>query len=278
MDGEEERLLQAAREEDRIRSRNRAIQDLLEPARAEAEMLDAGKSTRNRFITAARLRIESGPHPFEVEPVYETLIASHLATAARGGEVLGQTWKHTNLMKGTAFFPETKNGNARTVPLRSHLVDLLERLKATRNGDDPRVFPVSIDTWDAAWERIRERAGLDEDFRRHDLRHEGISQIAEAGHQSGMPFDVVTLAAITGHRDLRSLQRYINLDKGRLAIHMDHVFDEARRRESTHKGRLRLTKKFERQLMQPAESSEINHEASQTGDAMGLTLSQRLAI
>jgi hypothetical protein len=65
-----------------------------------------------------------------------------------------------------------------------------------------------------------------------------------------MPFDAITLASITGHRDLRSLQRYLNLDKGRLAKHMDHVFAVARERGQMHKGRPRLKRDLERELLQ----------------------------
>lgn len=235
LEGEEEQLLNAAREEDRIQSRSRAIQKLLEPVRAEAATLDASESTRKRYIAAERRTIESNLTTFEIVPLYETLIVFLLATAARRGETLTLLWANTDLVERTAFFPETKNGTARTAPLRAHLIDLLCSLAKTRDLAEPRVFPVSGDSWDAAWDRIRARAGLDEDFRRHDLRHEAISQIAEAGYSSGMVFDLVTLAAITGHRDVRSLQRYLNPHKGKLATHMDRVFEAARQSEQTHK-------------------------------------------
>ncbi|HEY6644469.1 site-specific integrase [Povalibacter sp.] len=278
LDGEEEQLLDAAREEDRIQSRNRAIQKLLEPVRAKAAALDGSESTRKRYIAAERRTIETNLTTFEIVPLYETLIVFLLATAARRGEALALLWANTNLLERTAFFPETKNGTARTAPLRAHLIDLLSKLSSTRDAAEPRVFPVSGDSWDGAWDRIRARAGLDEDFRRHDLRHEAISQIAEAGYASGMPFDLVTLAAITGHRDVRSLQRYLNPHKGKLATHMDRVFEAARKGEQIHKGRIRLTREQERQLMQPEIATSKHRPPIEEAPTAPSTLSCLIAI
>lgn len=277
LDGEEEQLLNAARDEDKIQSRHRAIQKLLEPVRAKAAALDASESTRKRYIAAERRTIEANLTNFEIIPLYETLIVFLLATAARRGEALALLWENTHLLERTAFFPETKNGTARTVPLRAHLIDLLGKLSRTREATDTRVFPVSRDSWDGAWNRIRTRAGLDEDFRRHDLRHEAISQIAEAGYASGMPFDLVTLAAITGHRDVRSLQRYLNPHKGKLAVHIDRVFEAARAGEQIHKGRVRLTREQERQLVQ-SETVVAKQPSIEEATTTLATLSHYIAI
>ena len=45
----------------------------------------------------------------------------------------------------------------------------------------------------------------------HDLRHEAASSLFELG------FDTMEVAAVTGHKDLRSLKRYTHIDPSHLA-------------------------------------------------------------
>ena len=53
------------------------------------------------------------------------------------------------------------------------------------------------------------------DARLHDLRHEGASRYAEKKR-----FNTLELAAITGHKDLRMLKRYVHPDARELAKRM----------------------------------------------------------
>ena len=55
-----------------------------------------------------------------------------------------------------------------------------------------------------AWFHLRERVGVP-DLRFHDLRHEGVSRLRERG------LNVIETATISGHRELRMLQRYSHL-------------------------------------------------------------------
>ena len=54
------------------------------------------------------------------------------------------------------------------------------------------------------WQPYSSRAGV-KDLRFHDLRHEATSRFFEKG------LIVMEVAAITGHKDLRMLQRYTHL-------------------------------------------------------------------
>ena len=54
------------------------------------------------------------------------------------------------------------------------------------------------------WDRSMRRADL-QDLHFHDLRHEATSRFFELG------LNVVEVAAITGHKDLKMLQRYTHL-------------------------------------------------------------------
>jgi integrase len=66
---------------------------------------------------------------------------------------------------------------------------------------DGRVFPITANALKLAFERAVKRAGI-EDLHFHDLRHEATSRLAEK-----LP-NVIELAAVTGHKDLRMLKRY----------------------------------------------------------------------
>jgi integrase len=121
-----------------------------------------------------------------------------LATAMRRGELLSLRWEHIDLTERTAFLPDTKNGDSRTVPLSSVAVQVLEQLPRHISGV---VIPVEFFTLDAAFKRARKRAGLD-DVRFHDLRRTAITRMAEK-----LP-NVIELAAVSGHKSLMVLKRY----------------------------------------------------------------------
>jgi integrase len=121
-----------------------------------------------------------------------------LATAMRRGELLSLRWEHIDLQGRTAFLPDTKNGDSRTVPLSSVAVLVLAELPRHISGT---VFPVKAFTLDAAFKRGVCRAGLD-GVRFHDLRRTAITRMAEK-----LP-NVIELAAVSGHKSLMVLKRY----------------------------------------------------------------------
>ena len=66
------------------------------------------------------------------------------------------------------------------------------------------MFPLTPIALRGLWRRACKRAGI-ADLRFHDLRHEATSRFFEKG------LNVMEVAAIMGHKDLRMLQRYANL-------------------------------------------------------------------
>ena len=98
----------------------------------------------------------------------------------------------------TAFLPDTKNGESRTVPLSTVAVQVLGNLPRHISGF---VIPVKFFSLDAAFKRARKRAGLD-DVRFHDLRRTAITRMAEK-----LP-NVIELAAVSGHKSLMVLKHY----------------------------------------------------------------------
>ena len=67
-----------------------------------------------------------------------------------------------------------------------------------------KVFPLSPVALRGLWNRVCKRAGISK-LMFHDLRHEATSRFFEKG------LNVMEVAAITGHKDLRMLQRYTHL-------------------------------------------------------------------
>lgn len=126
------------------------------------------------------------------------LVQVALETAMRRGELLSLKWNDVDLNRRTAHLRDTKNGEARTVPLSGKAVTVLSGLPRSIDGT---VFPVSADSLKKAFSRACVRAGID-GVVFHTLRHEATSRLAER-----LP-NVIELAAVTGHKDIRMLQRY----------------------------------------------------------------------
>lgn len=131
-----------------------------------------------------------------------------LATAMRRGELLSLRWEHIDLERRTAFLPDTKNGDARTVPLSSVAVQVLASLPRHISG---MVLPVKAFTLDAAFKRGVKSAGL-KDLRFHDLRRTAITRMAEK-----LP-NLIELAAVSGHKSLMVLKRYYQPKAEALAL------------------------------------------------------------
>jgi integrase len=125
------------------------------------------------------------------------IVTLALETAMRRGEILAIKKEHSDPAKRTLLIPDSKNGRARMIPLSITAVELLSA-HAIEGG---RLFPISANAFRLAWERVKQRAGI-EDLHFHDLRHEAISRLFEKG------LSVPEVALISGHRDLRMLLRY----------------------------------------------------------------------
>ena len=131
-----------------------------------------------------------------------------LETAMRAGEIVGLTWDRIDLEMRVAHLARTKNGRPRDVPLSSEAVRLLEAL--------PRMEPVfglSSQQLDVLFRKVRDRAGVT-DLTFHDSRHAAITRLSKK-------LDVLALARMVGHRDLRMLQVYYNESAEELAKRLD---------------------------------------------------------
>ncbi|MBO9453235.1 site-specific integrase [Tropicibacter sp. R16_0] len=131
-----------------------------------------------------------------------------LATAMRAGEIAGLEWNRVDLERRVAKLTHTKNGRPREVPLSSEAVRLLRMLPEL----DP-VFGLSSRQLDVLFRKSRDKAQI-EDLHFHDSRHAAITALAKK-------LDVLALARMVGHSDLRMLQIYYNESAEDLAKRLD---------------------------------------------------------
>jgi integrase len=140
-------------------------------------------------------------------PLMKPLIILAIETAMRRGEMLDLQWQHVDLVRCVAHLPLTKNGDSRDIPLSRRAVAILQALKAEKadnSRDAERVFPATGNSIRLAFEHLRVRAEMD-DFHFHDLRHEAVSRLFEKG------LNIAEVSAISGHKELKMLQRYTHL-------------------------------------------------------------------
>ena len=136
-------------------------------------------------------------------PWFRPVVLFAIETGMRRGEILSLCWENVHLGKRYVHLPDTKNGDSRDVPLSPQALELLRDLPRNIRGDQA-VFPLHFEALKSSWRRACSRAGIS-DLRFHDLRHEATSRFFEKG------LNVMEVAAITGHKDLRMLQRYTHL-------------------------------------------------------------------
>ncbi len=128
-------------------------------------------------------------------------------TAMRRGELSKLRWEQINLKTGVALLVDTKNGEDREIPLSSRAITALKSMPRQIDG---RVISMTPDAITRAFARACVRAKV-ADARIHDLRHEGVTRLFEAG------FDVMAVASISGHKTLGQLKKYTHLKAADLA-------------------------------------------------------------
>ena len=136
-------------------------------------------------------------------PWFRPVVLFAIETGMRRSEILFLICGNVHLDQQYVHLPDTKNGDSRDVPLSPVARELLRDLLRNKSPDH-LVFPIHYEALKSAWRRACERAGII-DLRFHDLRHEATSRFFEKG------LNVMEVAAITGHKDLRMLQRYTHL-------------------------------------------------------------------
>lgn len=111
-----------------------------------------------------------------------------IETGMRASEICGIKPEH--LSEKSVYIPLTKNGHPRTVPLSTEARRVLRQLPGG-------VFSLTPASLDRLWRKGRDKAAVSE-LHFHDLRREALTRMAKK-------VEVLTLAKISGHRDLKIL-------------------------------------------------------------------------
>jgi addiction module HigA family antidote len=178
--------------------------------------------------------------------VLSAVLQLALETAMRRSELVNTLeWRHVDLDARVAHLPDTKGGVPRNVPLSATAIALLRglpephkghvfevRTRTTARGQQHRTSGIKPDGVTLAFARVRKlaRAAYEKkcketgeepnpeflmNLRFHDARHEATSSLFEKG------FNPMEAAAVTGHKDLKTLMRYTHLNASKLAHRLD---------------------------------------------------------
>ena len=149
-------------------------------------------------------------------PQLHTLVVLAISTGARRGELISLKWDAIDLKAGKAVVTETKNGEARTLPLVGKALEALRALKLQGSAKseyvfpNPSGFPGYFENFDQRWIEALKAAGI-KGFRFHDLRHCCASYLAANGAS------LLEIADVLGHKTLAMVRRYSHLTQSHKA-------------------------------------------------------------
>jgi integrase/recombinase XerD len=139
---------------------------------------------------------------------YRPIFAIAAYTGCRISEARSLTAKNLNLDNGYVLFAETKTKVDRVVPLHPDLVNILRKGNLPTTG---YLFPSPRSSGPISREAIaQELKAIAQDLgvigvSTHSFRRSVATHLHEMGK------DLKTIASITGHKDLNSLSRYIDV-------------------------------------------------------------------
>jgi integrase len=138
----------------------------------------------------------------------------------RRGEILALKWADLDRQNKMLWVrnrkdPKQKQGNDFNIPLVLGSYEVIVRQPQVSEKIFPNLIPENVS--DLFLKACRE-LGI-EDLHFHDLRHEAISCLFEAG------LEIQEVALISGHKDWRNLRRYTNLKPASLHDKLDTLME-----------------------------------------------------
>jgi integrase len=172
------------------------------PAQSPFELvtLDKVDNERERVLTAKEYKLLLEKAEQSNLHILRDFIEFLYCTGARYSEALNLKRENTDLVKGLATFLDTKNGEDRTIPLADNVIEILKRYPF---GETFFKFR-SYDSYKFYFKQACRKADID-NFRSHDLRACFITNCLLGGMQES------EVAKISGHKDFRSLSRYVRM-------------------------------------------------------------------
>lgn len=176
----------------------------------------------------------------EVERLYSSLpewllpiVVIARFTGLRLSNILELTWDNVNLFSKTLIVGKTKNGEPLGLPMTETAFETFKSISKIRRLDTSLVFYNSkgkifdMRYVSATFRQCRIRANI-KDFRFHDLRHDFCSKLVQRG------VDLYVVAALAGHRDIKTTQRYAHLSPEKLR--KDIAVLDTPMTQNSHKG------------------------------------------
>lgn len=162
-----------------------------------------------------------------IDPQARDAIVFTLAMACRRSETVNLRWSHVRLRKTAetselTFYgtksPKVGDKNKRLVPIYPEAFEVLQKLAKDIKDkhSEAKVFSVPADRMTHSFHKAVLAAKIKETKdkplpRLHDTRHTTATQLAKT-------FDQLRLQKITGHKDPRSLRRYVHPTPGELYV------------------------------------------------------------
>lgn len=181
---------------------------------------------RNRRLAAeeeTRLMARIDQHP---NPMLRWIVRIALETGMRSSEITSLRRGQVDIKRRIVRLLETKNTSPRTVPLTITAAALFDEAlnHPVRPIDTDLIFfgepgrdkvrkPYEFNK---VWSEIKAEVGL-KDLHFHDLRHEAVSRLVEAG------LGDQEVAAISGHKSMQMLKRYTHLRAEDLVDRLDRI-------------------------------------------------------
>lgn len=183
-------------------------------------------SGRDHRLSAEEMRRLLQAVDAHSNPMLGWIVRIALETGMRSSEISSLRRSQVDLKRRVVRLTETKNTMSRTVPLTSEATRVLQQAL------DHPIRPLDTDLiffgepgadgkrrpyqFNPIWMRIKNSIGLG-DFRFHDLRHEAVSRLVEAGLSDQ------EVAAISGHKSMQMLKRYTHLRAEDLVEKLDKL-------------------------------------------------------
>lgn len=149
------------------------------------------------------------------------LILMAVHTGMRRGSLLSLRWNSIDFSKQVAYLPTSKNAQPIALPLNAEVMAELERYREVGRGflfPHPQQPSKSFRNFDYHWQKVKEKAGITENLRVHDLRHTTGTWLAQAS------VPLTEIKQIMTHKSILTTQRYIHHDTASKAEKLRNVF------------------------------------------------------
>ena len=183
----------------------------------------AGRNRRLSEDEESRLLAAVDKHS---NPMLSWIVRIAVETGMRSSEILTLRPSQVEIERRIVRLVETKNTLPRTVPLSLAATATFRRALANparpkgtdlifygEPGRDGRRRPYNFNK---VWSDIKTNVGIS-DFKFHDLRHEAVSRLVEAGLSDQ------EVASISGHKSMQMLRRYTHLRAEDLVAKLDSL-------------------------------------------------------